>query len=154
MLVKRNKKVSPLLIFLGFLFFFIYILNVVSLVDLNNGVFDIKFLNIAVKNIYRINTPLSITNKNIAISGSISFFALMLYEVYKIQNKKNMQENTYGSAEWRNPKDIKDKRDKEFENNIILTQTELISKNMKKSGMNRHVVLLGRPGTRENKILF
>lgn len=31
---------------------------------------------------------------------------------------------------------------------MILTQTELVSKNMKKSGMNRHVILLGRPGTR------
>ena len=59
-----------------------------------------------------------------------------------------------GSAEWKSPKDIKNKRDKDFENNMILTQTELVSKNMKKSGMNRHVILLGRPGTRKIKILF
>lgn len=59
-----------------------------------------------------------------------------------------------GSAEWKNPKDIQKKRDKNFENNMILTQTELISKNMKTSGMNRHVILLGRPGTRKIKILF
>lgn len=37
---------------------------------------------------------------------------------------------------------------------MILTQTEIISKNMKISGMNRHVVLLGRPGTRKIKILL
>lgn len=59
-----------------------------------------------------------------------------------------------GSAEWKNPKEIKNKRDKNFENNMILTQTELVSKNMKISKMNRHVVLLGRPGTRKIKILF
>lgn len=42
------------------------------------------------------------------------------------------------------------KRDKDFENNIILTQTELVSKNMKISGMNRHIILLGRPRHTEN----
>lgn len=59
-----------------------------------------------------------------------------------------------GSAEWKSPKDIKNKRDADFENNMILTQTELVSKNMKKSGMNRHVILLGRPGTRQIEVLF
>ena len=59
-----------------------------------------------------------------------------------------------GSAEWKSPKDIKNKRDEDFENNMILTQTELVSKNMKKSGMNRHVILLGRPGTRQIEVLF
>ena len=73
---------------------------------------------------------------------------LMIYETYRMQNKRNVQENTYGSAEWRTSKDIENKRDKVFENNMILSQTEFISKNMKKSGMNRHVILLGRPGTR------
>ena len=79
---------------------------------------------------------------------------LMIYETYRMQNKRNMQENTYGSAEWRTSKDIENKRDKVFENNMILSQTEFISKNMKKSGMNRHVILLGRPGTRQISLLF
>jgi len=78
----------------------------------------------------------------------VAIFALMVYETYRMQNKRNVQENTYGSAEWRTSKDIENKRDKVFENNMILSQTEFISKNMKKSGMNRHVILLGRPGTR------
>ena len=43
-----------------------------------------------------------------------------------MQSKKNIQENTYGSAEWGNSKDIENKKDKVFENNMILTQTELI----------------------------
>lgn len=46
------------------------------------------------------------------------------------------------------------KRDKDFENNIILTQTELVSKNMKISGMNRHIILLGRPRHTENLGIF
>lgn len=59
-----------------------------------------------------------------------------------------------GSAEWRTSKDIAQKRDKNFENNMILTQSELISKNMKISGMNRHVILIGRPGTRKISLLL
>ena len=59
-----------------------------------------------------------------------------------------------GSAEWRSSKDIAKKRDKDFGNNMILTQTELISKSMRKTNMNRHVMLIGRPGTRKIEILF
>ena len=70
------------------------------------------------------------------------------------KTRKTFKKIHIGSAEWKSPKDIKDKRDKDFENNIILTQTELVSKNMKKSGMNRHVILLGRPGTRQIEVLF
>ena len=72
----------------------------------------------------------------------------------KCKTRKTFKKIHFGSAEWKSPKDIKNKRDKDFENNMILTQTELVSKNMKKSGMNRHVILLGRPGTRQIKILF
>ena len=72
----------------------------------------------------------------------------------KCKTRKIYKKIHIGSAEWKSPKDIKNKRDKKFENNMILTQTELVSKNMKKSGINRHVVLLGRPGTRKVKILF
>ena len=66
----------------------------------------------------------------------------------KCKTRKIFKKIHNGSAEWKSPKDIKNKRDMDFENNMILTQTELVSKNMKKSGMNRHVILLGRPGTR------
>ena len=78
----------------------------------------------------------------------------MVYETYHMQSKKNIQENTYGSAEWGNSKDIENKKDKVFENNMILTQTELISKNMKISKMNRHVILIGRPGTGKSRYYF
>lgn len=148
MLVKKDKKAPILLLFIIFIVVFYYMLRVTTLVDGNNGIWDLEFFNIALNNIYKLNTPVDITSKNLAISAGVSFFMLMIYETYRMQNKRNVQENTYGSAEWRTSKDIENKRDKVFENNIILSQTEFISKNMKKSGMNRHVILLGRPGTR------
>ena len=52
------------------------------------------------------------------------------------------------------PKDIEKKKDKNFEDNMILTKSEQISKNMQISGMNRHVILLGRPGTGKSRYYF
>lgn len=154
MLVKKNKKPPYLFLFITFVIIFYYMLRVTTLVNSNNGIWDLEFFNIALNNIYKLNTPIDITSKNLAISAGVSFFMLMIYETYRMQNKRNVQENTYGSAEWRTSKDIENKRDKVFENNMILSQTEFISKNMKKSGMNRHVILLGRPGTRQISLLF
>jgi len=148
MLVKKKQKTPLLLLVIIFIIIFYYMLRVMTLVDANNGIWDLEFFTIALNELYKINTPIAFTSKNLVTAMGVSFFVFMIYETYRIQNKKNIQENTYGSAEWRNPKDIADKKDKNFENNIILTQTELISKNMKKSGMNKHIILLGRPGTR------
>ena len=129
-------------------------MRVTTLVSANDGNWNFKLFSIAFDELYKINTPLDIQGKNIAISSGVSFFVFIVYETYRLQNKRNIQENTYGSAEWRTSKDIIKKRDKDFENNMILTQTELISRNMKISGMNRHVILIGRPGTRKISILF
>lgn len=148
MLVKKKQKTPIILLVVIFIIIFYYMLRVMTLVDANNGTWNLEFFTIALNNLYKINTPVALTSKNLVIAAGVSFFVFMIYETYRIQNKKNIQENTYGSAEWRNPKDIANKRDKNYENNMILTQTELVSKNMKVSGMNRHVILLGRPGTR------
>lgn len=154
MLVKRNKKSSKILFVIVFVIVFYYMLRVTTLVSSNGGNWSLDYFTIAFNELYKINTPIDFTRNNFLVSMGVSFFVLMIYESYKIQNKKNIQENTYGSAEWRDSKDIKDKRDKNFENNMILTQTELISKNMKISKMNRHVILIGRPGSRKISLLF
>lgn len=154
MLIKKTKKSSSTIIVIILLIIFYYMLRVTTLVEQNNGIWSLEILTISLNNLYKISTPLMLSGKNLAISVGVVLFCFMVYETYRMQNKKNIQENSYGSAEWCSPKDIKNKRDKIFENNMILTQTELISKNMKISGMNRHVILLGRPGTRKIKILF
>lgn len=154
MLVKKDKKRSIILLLIVFIIIFYYMMRVTTLVSANGGNWNFEFFSIALNELYKINTPLDIQGKNLTISSGVSFFIFMVYETYRLQNKRNVQENTYGSAEWRTPKDIIKKRDKNFEDNMILTQTELISRNMKISGMNRHVILLGRPGTRKISLLF
>lgn len=154
MLVKRNKKNSKIIFVIVFVIIFYYMLRVTTLVYSNGGTWSLEYFTIALNELYKINTPIEFTRNNLLISMGVSFFVLMIYETYKMQNKKNIQENTYGSAEWRTAEDIKDRRDKNFENNMILTQTELISKNMKISKMNRHVVLIGRPGSGKSRYYF
>ena len=151
MLVKRNKKSSKVLFVIVFAIIFYYMLRVTTLVSANNGNWSFDYFTIALNELYKINTPIDFSRNNFLVSSGVSFFVLMIYETYKMQNKKNIKENTYGSAEWKTPNDIKDKRDKNFENNMILTQTELISKNMKISKMNRHVILIGRPGSGKSR---
>lgn len=154
MLVKRNKKSSKVLFVIVFAIIFYYMLRVTTLVSANNGNWSFDYFTIVLNELYKINTPIDFSRNNFLVSMGVSFFVLMIYETYKMQNKKNIQENTYGSAEWRTSNDIKDKRDKNFENNMILTQTELISKNMKISKMNRHVILIGRPGSGKSRYYF
>lgn len=148
MLVKKEKKTSILILVLIFIIIFYYMLRVTTLVDNNEGNWELELFTIAINNIYKINTPINISTKNVFISEGVSFFVIIIYETLKMQNKKNIQENTYGSAEWNNSKILSKKRDPVFENNMILTQTELVSKNMKKSKMNRHVMLIRQTGYR------
>lgn len=152
MLVKKDKKTPFLILIIILIVIFYYMLRVTTLVNANSGIWNLELFTTALNELYKINTPIDITSKNLIISAGVSFFAFMVYETYRMQNKKNIQEDTYGSAEWRSSKDIENKRDKNFQNNMILTQSELISKNMKKSGMNRHVILIGRPRYSENLV--
>ncbi len=151
MIAKKQNKHSLILPIVIILVVFYISLRVMSAVELNNGKFELEIINKVLNSIYMINTKLVINAKTISTSTFITLFGIMIYETYRLQNKNNIQDSTHGSAEWKTAKDIKNKRDKKFENNIILTQTELISKDMKKSKMNKHIILLGRPGTRKVK---
>lgn len=154
MIVKREPKKIIWLPILIFVIVFYYILRVMTLVDNNGGAFSLEFLTEAINKIYVITTPLSITAKNLGIAAFVGLFSLMCYETIRTQNKKNIQENADGSAEWQDPSVLKSKREKNIEDNIILTQTEQISKNMKKSGMNRHIFIIGRPGSGKSRYFF
>ena len=113
MLVKRNKKSSKVIFVIVFAIIFYYMLRVTTLVSSNGGNWSLDYFTIALNELYKINTPIDFSRNNFLVSIGVSFFVLMFYETYKMQSKKNLQENTYGSAEWRTANDIKDKRDKE-----------------------------------------
>lgn len=154
MFVKKNKRTSKVLFVIVLAIIFYYMLRVTTLVSNNSGNWSFDYFTISLNELYKINSPIEFTRNNILVSMGVSFFIFMIYETYKMQNKRNIQENTYGSSEWKTSNEIKDKRDKKFENNMILTQTEFISKNMKISKMNRHVMLIGKPGSGKSRYYF
>lgn len=95
MFVKKNKKASFLIIFIIFIVVFYYMLRVTTLVNSNNGIWNLEFFTIALNDIYKLSTPIDVTGKNLVISAGVSCFILMIYETYRMQNKRNIQENTY-----------------------------------------------------------
>nr|WP_303192625.1 type IV secretory system conjugative DNA transfer family protein [uncultured Blautia sp.] len=77
-------------------------------------------------------------------------FRLILY--YKAKNAKKFRHGEeYGSARWGNRKDIEPFEDPEFENNIILTDTERLTMNSRpkapKYARNKNVIVIGGSGS-------
>ena len=77
-------------------------------------------------------------------------FRLILY--YKAKNAKKFRHGEeYGSARWGNRKDIEPFEDPEFENNIILTETERLTMNSRpkapKYARNKNVIVVGGSGS-------
>ncbi len=77
-------------------------------------------------------------------------FRLILY--YKAKNAKKFRHGEeYGSARWGNRKDIEPFEDPEFENNIILTETERLTMNSRpkapKYAKNKNVIVIGGSGS-------
>lgn len=95
MLVKKNKKSSSVIFVIVFVVIFYYMLRVTTLVSSNGGNWSWDYFTIALNELYKINTSVDISGNNLVISAGVAFFVLMIYETYKMQNKKNIQENTY-----------------------------------------------------------
>lgn len=70
-------------------------MRVTTAVELNNGNWSFDIFSTCLNEIYKIATPISFTANNVITSMGVAFFVLMLYETYRMQNKKNVQEHTY-----------------------------------------------------------
>ena len=154
MIVKRDKKSSPVIAILIIVLVAYVVLKMLTGIDNNGGQFSFDVIQKASDDVFKFWQPLNFTTRNIGISLAFGLFGWAAYECLRLQNKKNMQENTYGSAEWQDSSVIAKKKDKDIKDNIILTQTEQVSKNMRTSGMNRHILIVGRPGTGKSRYFF
>lgn len=154
MIVKREHKGNNFVVFLIVLIASYYALRVSTLVEQNGGNFKFDYMNEALNNLYKITTPVIINQKTITITFFAGFFVLIIIVNYLLTQKKNIQENTYGSSDWENPKNVKKYADPVLENNQIFTATEMFAKDMKISKRNRNVVLVGRPGTGKSRRYF
>ena len=89
------------------------------------------------------------TDKNSLIAGLIGFGLIWLIYLYNIVGaKKYMPGVEYGSAEWGTEKDIERYIDKKnFEKNILFTQTERMSLDTRQTFRNNNVLIIGGSGS-------
>lgn len=153
MVVKRQKKKSPLIIGTLMSITSYATLRVMSLAE-QNGKLEIGHFMEVANTIYKLNTPLILNQKTLYPALIVCVFTLMCYMVYQDKFKKNIQEDTYGSAEWGEPKELKPLQDPVFEQNKILTATEFTAQDMKLSQRSRNLVLIGRPSTGKSRYHF
>lgn len=91
-------------------------------------------------------------DKNSLIATLIGLIIVWLIYLYNVFGKKNyMHGIEHGSAKWGDKKDIQKFIDKDFDNNIILSQTESLSMNGrmkdKEAERNKNVILMGGSGS-------
>ena len=99
--------------------------------------------------------PLSMDTNIILLSVMIGVMGIMGVIVYEDSQKNRRTGAEHGSAKWLDPSCSLEFRDKEsYFNNQIFTQTEMYSRNMRVSGRNRNILLLGRPGTGKSRYYF
>lgn len=87
----------------------------------------------------------------------VLFAAIVWLAVYiKGKNAKKFRKNQeYGSARWGTPEDIAPYMDDDFKNNIILTQTEMLTMNNRpadpKTARNKNVLIIGGSGSGKSR---
>lgn len=150
MLVKREQKKSKYPYIIGALIIAYFSLRVATLKEIE-GSFRLEQINTVFDNLWRLDTPLIINENTCIFTGSILLLVTIIIVNEKQKIRRNLEKNTYGSAEWGSPEDTHPLQDKEFTKNQIFTKTERISQDMHKSGLNRNVTLVGRPGTGKSR---
>ena len=90
----------------------------------------------------------------------VLFAAIVWLAVYiKGKNAKKFRKNQeYGSARWGTPEDIAPYMDPDFKNNIILTQTEMLTMNNRpadpKTARNKNVLIIGGSGSGKTRFFL
>lgn len=75
-------------------------------------------------------------------------------EWYKLSVFKNLKGAEYGSAHWNDPKYTESMREDgkdAYMKNWIMTKTEIVSKDMSKTGKNRNCLIIGKPGSGKSR---
>ena len=95
--------------------------------------------------------PISIHGMDLLFAVIVSAALLLVLYAKRKNAKKYRKGAEYGSARWGNAEDIKPYIDPDFQNNIILTQTERLTMNSRpkqpKYARNKNVVVIGGSGS-------
>ncbi len=99
-----------------------------------------------------LENPLPSMHPNDLAIGVTIAVTIRIIVYFRGKNAKKFRKGTeYGSARWGNPKDIAPYKDRKFENNVILTQTEHLTMNSRpkdpKTARNKNVLIIGGSGS-------
>ena len=83
---------------------------------------------------------------------SIFYWAVSAYMMLELQ-KKFMFGKEHGTAKWADKKEIEKLIDKDKNNNIILTETEMLGLNTRKTRKNLNVLVIGGAGTGKSRFV-
>lgn len=100
--------------------------------------------------------PLHIsTSKYALIAGVTGAVVIWLIYLYNAFGRNNFMEGVeHGSAAWGNSADIKPFEDKDFEKNMILTQTERMSTNTRQTMRNNNSLVQGGSGSGKTRFFL
>lgn len=153
MITKKFYQRSPMIGILIVVVTTYFVIRIQSLALENGGVWTMAILSKALDP-FDLSISLNLSIKTLSIGAFCGMFAWMLYYTYCSQQKKNIQESTYGSAQWNDPKTIKNLRSDNYWENQVFTKTESICKDMEVSKLNRNIVVIGRPGTGKTRYVL
>lgn len=125
----------------------VYAIRVYSIMKVSGTSLKLEYLEKALSGMLDTSVPFIIDKQSLMTAFFISIFVFALINTYLSSYKKNVQDQTYGTAEWGDPIDLNKMKAKKFEDNVIVTKTEQFAKDSNISGINRHLFILGRPGT-------
>lgn len=86
-------------------------------------------------------------SKSLACGGLSLFFYFLAVLLIVFNRKNTMPGREYGSAEWGTALDISKYKDKNPENNMILTKTESMSINTRQTMRNNNILVIGGSGS-------
>jgi type IV secretion system protein VirD4 len=95
------------------------------------------------------------TDKNALVGGGIAIACYAIGILYVISSRHNfMYGKEHGSAEWGTASDIAPLIDKQYDNNILLTQSERISLNTRQTFENDNVLVVGGSGSGKTRFFL
>ncbi len=100
--------------------------------------------------------PLKLRDLTVGLGLSLTIKLILLQK--KKNAKKFREGKEYGSARWGTAKDIEPYIDKDFKNNVILTQTEFLTMNSRpknpKYARNKNVLVIGGSGSGKTRFFI
>ena len=147
MLVKKERKRSKLIYIIPMLTASLYSIRVYSLMKINNTPLKLEYLETSLNRMIDPSFPLILDRQAVMTAFFVAIFVFALINTYLGSYKRTVQEQTYGTSEWGDAMDLNKMKAKNYQDNVIITNTEQFAKDAIISNINRHIFVCGRPGT-------